>query len=164
MKISINISISKLHNVHVDLTSTLLKIFLLVGKEFSPWACGDTNRRQCKYLWEFQNILSVPGNFPVKGWQLLPISIWQIIAFVVFSLPAYTYISESVWVEFQLLIAWPQRFPVVRHQNRFLAISMWLCHPIPCMDRKATARKNSTSSLPCPLSWLSFFTRTVKFS
>ena len=99
MKISINISISKLHIIHVDLTSTLHKIFLLVGKEFSPWACGDTNRQQCKYLWEFQNIFSVPGNFPVKRWQLLPKSIWQIIAFVVFSLPAYTYTSESVsWI------------------------------------------------------------------
>ena len=50
LKILINISISKLRNIHVDLISTLFKIFLLVGKEFSLWACGDANRRQGKYL------------------------------------------------------------------------------------------------------------------
>ena len=63
-----NIIISKLHIIHVNLKSILLKTFLRVGKEFSPWAFGDANRLQRKYLGEFQYILSVLGNFPVKLW------------------------------------------------------------------------------------------------
>ena len=65
------------------------------------------------------------------------------------------YPSESVWLEFQSLITWPQRFPVLLRQNRLLTISMWLqhFHPISYMDRIATARNSSTSPAPSPLSW-----------
>ena len=66
--------------------------------------------------------------------------------------------SESVWLEFQSIITWPQRFPVLL---RLLTISMWLqhLHPISYMGRIATARNSSTSPAPSPLSWDQYWLR-----
>ena len=68
MKIIINIiiiiiNVSKLHNIHVNLKSILLKTFLRVGNEFSPWACEDANRLQRKYPGEFHTFWALQATF-----------------------------------------------------------------------------------------------------